>query len=200
VSAVVRPVDRPAIVISLPDLGFVAPSCAVQPEAAVPAGRTGRRVQRAHANAAAADSPVGAGTGQDANGQLRIADSVVPVVGGAGHPDVLGCRHAGLPFQDWKGQYNLAFPTVASRAEDQEVLSDLARLTAAELSALDVDELVSGTRQAEYLVSRAPMVSGRLFDELHRRLRSWPEVARLTGVTQSTAFRRADAYRDSGEG
>jgi hypothetical protein len=73
-------------------------------------------------------------------------------------------------------------------------LANLARLLAEDLSSLNEDDLVVGAQQAEQIRDRAPEYSGKLLAELHRRGHSWPQIARITGISQSTAFRRADPY------
>jgi hypothetical protein len=73
-------------------------------------------------------------------------------------------------------------------------LVGLSRLLARDLSKVSPEELISGAQQAEVVRSAAPDWSGRFLAELHRRGYSWPEIARLTGVPQTTVHRRAEPY------
>ena len=80
---------------------------------------------------------------------------------------------------------------------DAEIVSALRALAAAlhsGLSEVDTDDLVSGAQHSERLRAETPGLTGRLLAELHRRGHSWPVIARMTGISQSTAFRRADPY------
>lgn len=99
-----------------------------------------------------------------------------------------------LTFPRLERPVNPSLATVASSSEDEAALRNLARLSGGDLSSVDVDDLVLGARQAEYIRDRAPEISGRLLAELHRRGHSWPEIAKMTGIPQTTVFRRADPY------
>ena len=80
-----------------------------------------------------------------------------------------------------------------------ERAKDLARLLAGDLSALSQDELVAATRRVEATRDETLQWSGRLLAALHDRHElSWPAIARLTGIPQSTAHRRAQPYLTAG--
>ena len=86
---------------------------------------------------------------------------------------------------------------MASREEhvdDRAALLNLARLLAEDVSSVDAEELVRGAQQAERLRDAAPEITGRLLAELHARGNSWPVLARMTGFSQSTCYRRAEPY------
>jgi hypothetical protein len=82
---------------------------------------------------------------------------------------------------------------VTSR-EEHSALTGLSRLLASDLSKLSPEELVEAIRHAEMVKKSAPEWSGRLIAALHRAGKSWPQIAELTGVSQTTAFRRAEPY------
>lgn len=73
-------------------------------------------------------------------------------------------------------------------------MTGLSRMLQCDLSEASDEELISGIQQAETVYSAAPMWSGRLLAALHRSGKSWPEISRLTGVSQTTAFRRAKDF------
>jgi IclR-like helix-turn-helix domain-containing protein len=75
----------------------------------------------------------------------------------------------------------------------------LDRLLAGDLSALSQDELVAATRRVEATRDDTLQWSGRLLAALHDTHQlSWPAIARLTGIPQSTAHRRAQPYLTAG--
>lgn len=85
---------------------------------------------------------------------------------------------------------------------DSEIVSALRALVdvvASDVSALDAETLIAGAQHAEHVRDGAPNIAGRLLAELHDRGYSWPEISRLTGISQSTAFRRADPFLPPGE-
>jgi hypothetical protein len=71
---------------------------------------------------------------------------------------------------------------------------DLARLLSVGLSSLGEADLIKGAQLAEELRVSSVEYSGRILAELHRRGHSWPQIARMTGISQSTCFRRADPF------
>jgi hypothetical protein len=76
-----------------------------------------------------------------------------------------------------------------------ERAGDLARLLAGDLSALSQDELIAAARRVEATRDETLRWSGRLLAALHDTHNlSWPAIARLTGIPQSTAHRRAQPY------
>ena len=80
-----------------------------------------------------------------------------------------------------------------------ERAGDLARLLAGDLSALSQDELVAAARRVEATRDDTLQWSGRLLAALHDTHQlSWPAIARLTGIPQSTAHRRAQPYLTAG--
>lgn len=97
-----------------------------------------------------------------------------------------------LLFQLWNLPA-LAFPPVTSR-EEHRALTNLAALLARDLSKVDLAELAQGVRDAESTGDRYPEWSGRLIAALHRQGKSWSEIAALTEVSQTTAYRRAAPY------
>jgi transcriptional regulator of acetoin/glycerol metabolism len=82
---------------------------------------------------------------------------------------------------------------VTSR-EESRALTHLAALLARDLSKVDPAELAQGVKDAEMAGDKAPGWSGRLIAALHRHGKSWSEIAALTGVSQTTAYRRAQTY------
>jgi hypothetical protein len=81
-----------------------------------------------------------------------------------------------------------------SDAEIVFALRALADALASDVTDLEAETLVAGAQQAERLRESAPDIAGRLLAELHDRGHSWPEISRMTGISQSTAFRRADPF------
>ena len=79
-------------------------------------------------------------------------------------------------------------------AEEQRALAYLAQLLKKDLSQVDRAELIRGIKRAELIFTAAPLWSGRLLAVLYRTGLSWPEVAQLTGLSRSTAWRRAEPY------
>ena len=80
-----------------------------------------------------------------------------------------------------------------------ERAGDLARLLAGDLSALSQEELIAATRRVESTRDETLQWSGRLLAALHDvHQLSWPAIARLTGIPQSTAHRRAQPYLTAG--
>lgn len=73
-------------------------------------------------------------------------------------------------------------------------MTALTRLLKRDLTKLSELELINGIQQAESIGDAAPEWSGRLLAALHAVGRSWPEIAILTGVSQTTAYRRAERY------
>lgn len=67
-------------------------------------------------------------------------------------------------------------------------------LLAQDLTEVDREELVRGIKDAELIADAAPQWSGRLIAMLHRKGASWSEIVKLTGLTQTTAYRRATDY------
>lgn len=81
----------------------------------------------------------------------------------------------------------------------EERAGDLARLLAGDLTALSQDELIAAARRVEATRDETLQWSGRVLATLHDRHRlSWPAIARLTGIPQSTAHRRAQPYLTAG--
>ena len=70
-----------------------------------------------------------------------------------------------------------------------------------ELGSLSDDQLVEAIRQSEAQRKAGRERTGRMLAELHRRKRlSWPAIARLTGIRQTTAYEMAAPHLSSGEG
>lgn len=78
--------------------------------------------------------------------------------------------------------------------EEQGALTGLSRLLKKDLSKVSEEELIAGIQQAELVNDEAPEWSGRLIAALYRTGKSWPQIAKLTGLKQTTAFRRAAKY------
>lgn len=78
--------------------------------------------------------------------------------------------------------------------EEQQALRNLAELLLRDLSQVDQAALVRGVNHAEVVHDAAHAWSGRLLALLYRQGASWPEIARLTGMNVSTAWRRAEPY------
>lgn len=97
-----------------------------------------------------------------------------------------------LVFRAWNVA-PLVLPTVTS-SEENRALNNLMRLLAGDLDEAERVELVQGIKDAELTGDRFPEWSGRLLAALHRRGATWAEIAVLTGVSQTTAFRRATPY------
>lgn len=73
-------------------------------------------------------------------------------------------------------------------------MTNLAALLAQDLSQVDPLVLAQGVKDAELTGDQAPEWSGRLLAALHRSGKSWSEIAAMTGVSQTTAFRRAKPH------
>jgi hypothetical protein len=82
---------------------------------------------------------------------------------------------------------------VTSR-EDRVAMQNLQELLAADLAAADLDAILGGIRDAEHTFDRAQEWSGRLIAELRRRDLSWSRLVTLTGLPQTTLWRRAQPY------
>jgi hypothetical protein len=67
-------------------------------------------------------------------------------------------------------------------------LDDVAGLLAAPVVGLTDTQLVAAIRQAEQIRAVSRERTGRLLAELHVRGRSWPAIARETGLRQTTAY------------
>jgi hypothetical protein len=85
-----------------------------------------------------------------------------------------------------------------SNAEIVSALRALADALTSDVTGLEVETLVAGAQQAERLRDSAPDIAGRLLAELHARGHSWPEISRMTGISQTTVFRRADPFLPPG--
>lgn len=71
-------------------------------------------------------------------------------------------------------------------------MTNLAALLAKDLSTVDPQELAQGVRDAERTTGQAPGWSGKLLAAMHEYAElSWSQIAEMTGVTQTTAYRRA---------
>jgi hypothetical protein len=82
--------------------------------------------------------------------------------------------------------------------ENQE--TDLASLLAGDLSVLSQDDLIMAARRVESMRDETLRWSGRLLAALHDlHGLSWPAIARLTGIPQSTAHRRAGPYLNAAD-
>jgi len=81
----------------------------------------------------------------------------------------------------------------------EERAGALARLLDGDRSELSQEELGAAARRVEATRDETLQWSGRLLAALHDRHRlSWPAIARLTGIPQSTAHRRAQPYLTAG--
>ena len=73
------------------------------------------------------------------------------------------------------------------------MLADVLRLTD--------DELVLAIQRSEEIRRAGRERTGRLIAELHRRGRlSWPAIARLTGIRQTTAYELAQPFAAPDDG
>ena len=67
--------------------------------------------------------------------------------------------------------------------------------TAPDLAKLTDDELVSAIQRAEEVRRAGRARTGRMLAELYRRGRlSWPTIARVTGIRQTTAYELAQPF------
>lgn len=73
-------------------------------------------------------------------------------------------------------------------------MAHIAELLEGDISAAELDEVINGAQEVELIRQATAEQSGRLLAELHRRGLSWPEIARRTGIPQSTAHWRAQDY------
>jgi hypothetical protein len=73
-------------------------------------------------------------------------------------------------------------------------LDDLARLLAVPVDGLTDAELLAAVRQAERIRTISRERTGRLLAEMHARGMSWPQIARETGIRQTTAYGWAQPY------
>lgn len=80
--------------------------------------------------------------------------------------------------------------------EEQRALIHLAELLKRDLSKVDRKTIIEGIREVELLEDTQALLawSGRLIAALHRDGASWSEVVKLTGLPQTTAYRRAQPY------
>jgi transcriptional regulator of acetoin/glycerol metabolism len=82
---------------------------------------------------------------------------------------------------------------VTSR-EEHRALTNLASLLAQDLSKVDPESLAQGVKDAETAGKEGPDWSGRLIAAMHRQGRSWSQIAAMTGLPQTTAYRRAEKF------
>jgi hypothetical protein len=73
-------------------------------------------------------------------------------------------------------------------------LDDIARLLAGPVNGLSDEQLVEAIRQAEQIRAASRERTGRLLAELHARGKSWPAIARETGIRQTTAYDWAQPF------
>jgi transcriptional regulator of acetoin/glycerol metabolism len=66
----------------------------------------------------------------------------------------------------------------------------LRELLTADLSQISPEDLAEAVKMAELVSDSAPEWSARLIEALHAAGKSWPEIARMTGLSQTTAYRR----------
>jgi hypothetical protein len=78
--------------------------------------------------------------------------------------------------------------------DDDSAESELRKLLRSDMSTLDDQELIAGIRSVEEDRDVTLVISGRMLAELHRRGHSWPQISRMTGVSQTTCWRRAEMY------
>jgi hypothetical protein len=82
-----------------------------------------------------------------------------------------------------------------------EQLTELARLLSRDVAELSDDELITAARLSGDLQRSGPERTGRLLAELYGRDRlSWPKIAELTGIGQTTAYNWAQPYLPPDEG
>lgn len=78
---------------------------------------------------------------------------------------------------------------------DEAARAELGRLLSRRPSDLTDDELITAARLSGELYREGPEQTGRLLAELYTRDRlSWPEIARRTGIRQTTVYRWAQRY------
>lgn len=71
-------------------------------------------------------------------------------------------------------------------------MKNLADLLAKDLKSVDTDELLAGVRDAETTGDQILGWSSQLIQELRNRGISWSVLVRLTGIPQTTLWRRAN--------
>lgn len=84
---------------------------------------------------------------------------------------------------------------------DADDLEDLSQASADEVGQLSDDQLVSAIQQSEQTRKAGRERTGRLLAELYGRGHlSWPVIARLTGIRQTTAYELAQPYLSPDDG
>ncbi|WP_219415174.1 hypothetical protein [Pseudonocardia nigra] len=84
---------------------------------------------------------------------------------------------------------------------DPDELSELARLLSRDLGEMTDDELIAAAKASGSVHRSGPERTGRLLAELYRRDRlSWPKIAELTGIGQTTAYNWARPHLPPDEG
>jgi hypothetical protein len=78
--------------------------------------------------------------------------------------------------------------------DEQRALANLAELLRSDLSRVEPADLVRAIKDAELIGDAAPAWSGRLIAMLYRKGTTWSEIVKLTGLAQTTAYRRAEPY------
>jgi hypothetical protein len=78
-------------------------------------------------------------------------------------------------------------------------LDEALRLLTGPVDRLTDDQLIEALREPERLRSASRERTGRLLAELNARRRSWPAIARVTGIRQTTAYDWARPYLDHPE-
>ena len=76
------------------------------------------------------------------------------------------------------------------------------QLALGDVTSMTDDQLVSAIKKSEEIRKAGRERTGRLLAELHRRGNlSWPAIARLTGIRQTTAYELAQEFlvADAGE-
>ncbi|GAA3238388.1 hypothetical protein GCM10017691_38480 [Pseudonocardia petroleophila] len=70
-----------------------------------------------------------------------------------------------------------------------------------DMSGLSEDQLLDAVKRSEEVRRAGRQRTGRLLAELHRRGRlSWPAIARVTGIRQTTAYDLAQPFLTSDSG
>jgi hypothetical protein len=87
----------------------------------------------------------------------------------------------------------IPFPSVTS-PEEQRTLTDLTALLSRDLSTVPREELAAGVRAAEQTLATAQEWSGRLIAAMLADGATLPEVVEMTGVSKTTAHRRAQRF------
>jgi hypothetical protein len=87
----------------------------------------------------------------------------------------------------------IALLTVTSQ-EESRALTNLNDLLSRDLSQVEPDQLAQGVKDAETTGDCYTEWSGRLIAALYHQGRSWSQIAEMTGVRQTTAYRRAQPY------